>query len=86
MRKPARRPDLSACPLDDELVLYEPTRGQPYLLNATAAESWAWCDGTHDVPALARLLAKAHGLPAEQALRDVRDCLADLRQAGLLAP
>ena len=84
--RPDPQPNITACPLDDELVLYELTRGQAYVLNATAAQIWRWCDGRRSVTAIAHALAAAHGLPNRQALADVRACLAALQEAGLLRP
>ena len=84
-RAPSRRLDVTATSLDDELILYEPGRRQPYVLNATAAEIWNWCDGSRHPSDIAHLLADAHGLARDQALLDVQDCLDELLRAGLLA-
>ena len=81
---PRRGSQVLACPLDADLVLCGPGGAQGYLLNATAAEIWALCDGAHDPPAIAARLAAAHGLDAGRALEDVVDCLRALAEAGLL--
>lgn len=77
-------PDVSAYPLDDELVLYEPRSGEAYLLNPTGARVWALCDGSRGTGAIARELAGAFGLRGEQVVADVTDIIVALQQARLL--
>lgn len=79
-----RSPQVSAFPLDDELVLFDPRNGQSYVLNPTAARVWEWCDGSRTLEALARALASAYALDEAQALADVSDLVEGLRRARLL--
>jgi PqqD family protein of HPr-rel-A system len=81
---PRRRPGLAAYPLDDELVLYDPSDGVTYVLNRAAAEIWALCDGTQPVEVIAGRLAAAYALEPGRALADVRDVLAELRRGDLV--
>lgn len=79
-----RSPQVSAFPLDDELVLFDPGSGQSYVLNATAARIWEWCDGSRTLALLARALATSYALDEEQALADVGELIEGFRRAGLL--
>ena len=81
---PRRRPDLVTYPLDDEIVLYDPRDGMTHVLNRTAAEIWALCDGTKPVDVIAGRLADAYALEPGRALVDVRDVLAELRRGDLI--
>jgi PqqD family protein of HPr-rel-A system len=82
---PAPCPEVATYPLDDELVLYDPHGARTYLLNSTAADIWALCDGTTAVEAIAQRLATAYMLDHGRALADVQELLVDLRRGGLLA-
>jgi PqqD family protein of HPr-rel-A system len=81
---PARPPEVTAFPLDDHLVLYDARDGVVHVLNPTAAQVWADCDGARDAAALARALAARCGIPERRARADVRSLLAELRCTGLL--
>ena len=81
---PVPSDDVSAFPLDDDLVLYDARQGIGYVLNSTAARIWELCDGSRTVAAVAREIAAAYELPYQQALADVDEFVADLRRAGLL--
>jgi PqqD family protein of HPr-rel-A system len=72
------------CALDDELVVYEPRTGQAYVLNPTAAQIWALCDGSHSLGSIAEALATRYGLAQQQALADVQACVEALVRAGVL--
>ncbi|MBV9169302.1 MAG: HPr-rel-A system PqqD family peptide chaperone [Chloroflexi bacterium] len=82
--RPAADPAVAAYPVDDELVLYDPRRGQGFVLNRTAARIWSLCDGSRTVRAVAAELASAYALEDEQALSDVSACLNELSRACLL--
>jgi len=83
--RPAACSEVTAYPVDDELVLYDPRSNQAFVLNPTAAQIWTLCDGSRTVAALTETLAAAYALAYEEALTDVRECLEHLRHDGLLA-
>jgi pyrroloquinoline quinone biosynthesis protein D len=83
--RPCTRVEVSAAPLDDELVLYDPNTLEAFVLNPTAARIWALCDGSRTVAAIAKDLSKLYGLGRQQALEDVCEFIDDMRRAGLLA-
>ena len=82
--RPLAHPDVSAYPLDDEVVIYAPTDGQAFVLNPTAARIWALCDGTRTDVTMAREIAEAYGQDEEQVLADVRELIDGLSAAGLV--
>lgn len=83
--KPVPRPEVSAYPLDDELVVYDSASAEAYVLNQTAARIWTLCDGSRTAPAVARDIAATYSLDYQQALADVHEFVSNLRRAGLLA-
>jgi PqqD family protein of HPr-rel-A system len=82
--RPAPAPEVTAYPVDDELVLYDARNGQGYVLNPTAARIWSLCDGSLTSSAVAEAMSEAYALPYDEALSDVRECLDYLWRAGLI--
>jgi PqqD family protein of HPr-rel-A system len=83
-RRPQPRADLSVFPLDDELVVYDPTSGESFLLNQSGRLVWELCNGERTPDDIARELAALHGIPTEQASTDTTELLESFRQARLL--
>jgi hypothetical protein len=81
----ARRPDVAALPLDDDVVLYAQGDESAFVLNQTASRIWSLCDGTRTAETIAGEIAADYGVAYDQALSDVRDFVVRLRRAGLLA-
>jgi hypothetical protein len=84
-RAPAPQREVSAYPLDDELVVYDTRLSQAYVLNSTAARIWSLFDGSRSVESVAGEIAADYALGFDQALADVRELVDDLQRAGLLA-
>jgi hypothetical protein len=70
--------------LDEELFLFSTHSRQGFRLNETGAAIWALCDGTATEEEIACQFAAAYGLAYRRSLAEVRVCLADLAEAGLL--
>src|SRR5262245_12987287 len=51
-----RRPDLTTCTVDGEVVIFDRAAGFVHQLNATASRIWDACDGTHSVEDIAAQL------------------------------
>ncbi|MGH2457487.1 MAG: PqqD family protein [Chloroflexota bacterium] len=82
--RPVPCPDVTACSLDDELVLCDIRDGQVYVLNPSGARIWSLCDGAHSIVDLAGSMVDSYGIEHRQALTDVREVIASLTEAGLL--
>jgi hypothetical protein len=83
-RQPQTRADLSAYPLDDELVIYDPENGESYILNPTGRLVWERCDGRRTSSDIAREIAALHGVSAANALTHVTELIATFEQSNLL--
>jgi PqqD family protein of HPr-rel-A system len=81
---PRTRAEVSAHPLDNEIVLYDSRTGESFALNPTAGRIWSLCDGERTAEEIARAIASEYALPYRRALDDVRDLLEALREAGLI--
>jgi hypothetical protein len=81
---PRRRSDIECVVVDRELVAYDPSRACLHLLNPTAALVWERCDGTRAIGAIVDELAATHGTSNAIVEADVRACLADFAERGLL--
>ena len=66
----------------DEIVVYDEARKMAHNLNPTSSFLWAHCDGQTSVPAMAMLLNKELGVPADEDF--VWHTLARLSRAHLL--
>lgn len=64
----ARKHQVVAQAVDDELIVYDTTQAQANLLNRTAAVVYTLCDGKTDVSALAQKASAQLGAPVDQAL------------------
>lgn len=83
--RPTPHPEVSAFPLDDELVLFDGRTGEAHVLNRTGAHIWGLCDGTRTVAQVARGTASRFGVSFRQALGDTRELLGELAHADLIA-
>jgi hypothetical protein len=79
--KPA--PDLAWQAVGAETVIIDLARGRSIGLNATAGLVWTLLAG-RDEEAIAAEVARRHGIPADEALRDVEALLEELRARGLV--
>lgn len=82
---PRIRADLSAFPLDDELVIYDPRTGESFILNVTGRLVYERCDGERTEADIADEIAAIHGIPVQQALIDVNELLMSFREANMFA-
>jgi hypothetical protein len=80
-----RKPGVIETDLEHELVLLDPETREMYSLNATGRLIWRALP-EHPVAALADRVTEAFDVARERALEDVRRILAELREAGLIAP
>jgi hypothetical protein len=78
----ARRSDLFAENLPEEVVLYDKTNNKVHCLNKVAATVWESCDGTRTVDDLAHMVEAKFGARSDRKL--VLQALAELEKAGLL--
>jgi len=78
----ARRSDLFAENLPEEVVLYDKTNNKVHCLNKVAATVWESCDGTRTVDDLAHMVEAKFGARSDRKL--VLQALEELEEAGLL--
>jgi len=62
----ARRSDLSAENLPEEVILYDKSNNKVHWLSKTAAAIWESSDGTRSVDNLAQIVEKELGAPADR--------------------
>jgi hypothetical protein len=84
VERQAARPEISAFPLDNELVRYDARTSEAHLLNPTGVLIWQLCNGSHTLPRLAQETAFAFGISYRQALADVEEFVALLDNADLV--
>ena len=83
--RPIPESDVTAYPLDDELVLYDARTTVAHVLNPSAAKIWELCDGSRTLPELAQALSLTYGLDPQRAETDVSELVGTMRASGLLA-
>lgn len=67
--------DLTTVEIDGEVSAYHPGTDRVTMLNATASDVFALCDGTLDEEGIAHLLASAYGADAQMVLAGVREAV-----------
>lgn len=82
--RPQRRDDVTAQPLDDELVIADPLNGESFVLNQTGRLIWERCDGTHTIQDIAEELSSMHGISVEQAHADTTELVQSFSASNLL--
>ena len=84
--RPRQAAGLVGCPVQDELLLYDPRSDRVVALNLSARAIWALCDGRHSAADVAVTLGKDLGLPPDALTGDVGRAISELRDAGFLEP
>ncbi len=69
--------------IEDGLILYDPEKDESFVLNGTGA--FIWQNISLDQRKIAQLLSKEFDVGLDQALADVKEFLALLRERGLLS-
>jgi len=82
MNPVARKGDIFAENLPEEVILYDKTNNKVHCLNKTAAAIWESCDGTRTVDDLAHIVKAKSGAPSDRKL--VLLALEELEKADLL--
>ncbi len=82
--KPRARPDYRLEKLDDELLLYHPSRTTIMYCNVTASLIWQLCDGQRTGQEIADLLSMAYEQPAAEMAAAVADTLAQFCRHGAI--
>lgn len=72
--------------MQDDLLVYEPTREIAVSLNVSARSIWELCRGGLSIDEIAVELGRRHGLPPHQLRLDVEDAITRFRDLGILRP
>ena len=77
--------DLKIKRVSRDLVLYDPSNGDVHMLNATAANVFQLCDGSHTPEEMAKALVDSFdGVDYAQAYEDVKSALDTLEAKNLV--
>jgi coenzyme PQQ synthesis protein D (PqqD) len=79
-----RRPDLTTCNVDGEVVILDRVAGYVHQLNPTASEIWDACDGQHSPRDIAARLQERFNGVTDAVLLDVETVLTQFEQLGLV--
>ena len=80
-----RNPSIEEAPLQGELMLFNPSTGQFFVMNRTMATAWRQCDGKNSIAAMAEEIAESfEGVDRRQAEFDVTRAVEELFNLGLL--
>lgn len=82
--KPRVRDDLEMIEIDGEIVVYDPGTRSLHHLNPTATVVLSQLDGSATVKEVARDLAAAYQVPADEMQRQIRVLIRQFRHMGLL--
>lgn len=80
-----RNPQVEEAPLQSELMLYNPSTAQFYMLNPTMAHIWRSCESAQPLEALVSAVkAGFEGADGAEVEADVRKAVDELVSLGLL--
>lgn len=82
--KPRPKPDYRLEKIDQELLLYHPSRTTIMYCNATASLIWQLCDGQRTGQEIADLLSAAYEQPAADMAAAVADILEQFCRHGAI--
>ena len=83
--KPRRNPAIEEAPLQQELMLFDPSQSKFFVLNTTMAFVWRNCDGGTSLSDIAeRLIDEFTGVEIAAARQDVVTAATELSSLGLL--
>ena len=82
--RPERHPDVLACPVQEEFLLYHPRSEAAIGLNLSASAVWSLCDGNRSVDAIAAELSELVATEPEDLLPDVARILDELQALDLI--
>jgi len=80
----ARRPDVIATDLANEMILLDSATGEMFSLNTTGRAIWQALDGRTAVAEISAAIERAFDVSPERVDTDVRQLLAALLEAGLI--
>jgi hypothetical protein len=81
----SRNPKIEEAPLQNELMLFDPSSGQFFVLNSTMAFLWKACDGKETLPSIVdRALIQFAGADSDRVRQEFDAAAAELRRLGLL--
>lgn len=78
MRVPAPNPEAAHRLIDDQAVIVLPREGEVLVLNQVGSTIWQLVDGRRREEEIAEALCEVYAVTLEEALRDVRQFLAEL--------
>ncbi len=81
-----RQPDYQLEMLDNELLLFHPTKEKILYCNETAALIWQLCDGQRTVEEISSLLSAAYPEAADGMADEVKATLDEFLRHGAIKP
>jgi hypothetical protein len=84
--RPRQTEGLVECPVQNELLLYDPRSERVVALNISARAIWELCDGRRSAADVSATLGESLGLSMNALEHDVGRAIAELRDAGFLEP
>ncbi len=70
--------------VEEDLVLYDPSRDAVHILNTTASVVWWLCDGQRTQEEIVARVASLYGVKPAAVAGDVQEVLCRLRDAGVV--
>ena len=83
--RPSRHPEVLTRVADGEaMIVVQVPEVTTIVLNPVATSVWELLDGRRDMKEISRRIAAEYDVDLEEAERDVREVLADMRRRGML--
>ena len=82
-----RNAEIEAAPLDDECILFSPSKNKFYVLNRTASFIWSRMEKSSSADDVAAAVMRSFsGVTASQVIQDVESALSEMASLAVIEP
>lgn len=82
--KPRKKSNLEIKEVEEDLIIYDPSKDAIFLLNKTAKIVLEMCDGNFSVKEMADIISQTLNLDKKEILEDLKKSLNELRKKNIV--
>lgn len=82
--KPKRKENIEVREVEDDLILYDPSKDAVYLLNKSAKIIFEMCDGNFSVNEMADIISETLNINRKKVIEDLKKTLNEFRKKDIV--